>query len=182
MQKLLFINACVRQHSRTLYLCKEYLKTLKNCEITEEDLKTTPLKPLTQEALLLREENKTPESLRLLAERFSRADEIVIAAPYWDCSFPAILKLYIENICINGITFSYDKEGKPKKLCRAKSLTYITTAGGYLKEANSVRLYFEELCELFLIPRFNFYAAQELDVFPEKEGEILKNSLLEIIK
>ena len=39
------------------------------------------------------------------AKDFAKADTIVIAAPFWDLSFPASLKCYIEAINILGITF-----------------------------------------------------------------------------
>ena len=54
----------------------------------------------------------------------------MIAAPYWDLSFPAVLKQYFEHICVRGITFMYNAEGIPQGLCRAHELVYITTAGG----------------------------------------------------
>ena len=66
-----------------------------------------------------------------LARRFSEADTIVIAAPYWDLSFPAMLKQYLELINVVGITFKYSAEGTPVGLCRARRLFYVTTAGGY---------------------------------------------------
>ena len=65
-----------------------------------------------------------------LANQFAKADEIIIAAPFWDLSFPAALKQYFEQINVIGVTFRYTPEGVPKGLCRAKRLTYITTAGG----------------------------------------------------
>ena len=40
-----------------------------------------------------------------LAKIFAAADEVVIAAPYWDMSFPASLKLYMEQLCVNKLTF-----------------------------------------------------------------------------
>ena len=54
----------------------------------------------------------------------------MIAAPFWDLSFPAILKLYIENIYITGIVSEYTENGMPHGLCKAKKLYYVTTAGG----------------------------------------------------
>ena len=65
-----------------------------------------------------------------LARRFSEAEIIVIAAPFWDLSFPAMLKQYLELINVTGITFKYSEEGIPVGLCRADSLFYVTTAGG----------------------------------------------------
>lgn len=54
----------------------------------------------------------------------------MIAAPYWDLSFPASLKQYFEHINALGITFTYTPEGIPKGLCKAKELYYVTTSGG----------------------------------------------------
>ena len=65
-----------------------------------------------------------------LARRFSKADTIVIAAPYWDFSFPAMLKQYLEQINVVGITFYYSAEGIPVGLCKAGRLFYVSTAGG----------------------------------------------------
>ena len=55
----------------------------------------------------------------------------MIAAPYWDLSFPAMLKQYLEQITVVGITFKYSEEGIPLGLCKAKRLFYITTVGGF---------------------------------------------------
>ena len=55
----------------------------------------------------------------------------MIAAPYWDLSFPAMLKQYLELINVVGITFKYSEEGIPVGLCRANRLYYVTTAGGH---------------------------------------------------
>jgi FMN-dependent NADH-azoreductase len=65
-----------------------------------------------------------------LARQFAEADTIVIAAPYWDLSFPASLKQYIEKINVLGITFEYTAEGYPLGLCKADKLYYVMTAGG----------------------------------------------------
>ena len=66
-----------------------------------------------------------------LARQFAEAETIVIAAPFWDLSFPAMLKQYLEQVNVVGITFKYSEEGIPIGLCRAKRLFYVTTAGGY---------------------------------------------------
>ena len=130
--KVLFVNACVREQSRTLLLARHLLSRLSAqvCEIRLEDL---DLKPLTRHSLarrddLLRQGKWEDPSLRH-ARQFADADCIVIAAPYWDFGFPALLKLYLEAVTVTGITFCY-AEGRPKGLCNAKKLYYITTAGG----------------------------------------------------
>ena len=46
--------------------------------------------------------------------------------------FPAVLKLYLEAITVNGLVFSYNEHGIPEGLCRATRLIYVTTSGGPL--------------------------------------------------
>ncbi len=45
------------------------------------------------------------DSMFALVRQFAEAETIVIDAPYWDLSFPAALKQYIEHINVLGITF-----------------------------------------------------------------------------
>ena len=54
----------------------------------------------------------------------------MIAAPYWDLSFPAALKQYFEQVNVVGITFRYTEEGIPVGLCKADRIFYVSTAGG----------------------------------------------------
>ena len=91
--------------------------------------------PVADEAFLskrddLIEKGVFDDSAFSLARQFAAADEIVIAAPFWDLSFPATLKQYFEQINVIGVTFRYTPEGLPQGLCKAKKLTFITTAGG----------------------------------------------------
>ena len=139
MKKILFVNACVRgEQSRTLNIARRFLEEYKkqNPEdsITQLDLYDLELNYLTSETLALREqllqENNLDHELFNLAKQFAAADKIVIAAPFWDLSFPAVLKVYIEQISVQGITFDYKEDGIPVRLCKAEKLLYITTRGG----------------------------------------------------
>lgn len=129
---VLFINACVRKNSRTLVLAKNFMKDLDG-EITQIDLNTEAVSALARDSLALREsllrEGKLDDPMLRYARQFAQADEIVIAAPFWDLSFPAILKAYLEQITVAGITFEY-RDCRPVGLCKAKRLTYVTTSGG----------------------------------------------------
>ena len=129
---VLFVNACVREQSRTLLLARHLLSRL-SAQVSELRLEEMDMKPLTKHSLarrdaLLRQGRWEDPSLRL-ARQFADADCIVIAAPYWDFGFPALLKIYLETVTASGITFCYE-EGSPRGLCKAKKLYYITTAGG----------------------------------------------------
>ncbi len=46
-----------------------------------------------------------------LARQFRAADRVVVAAPFWDLSYPAALRTYIEYISANGLTYHYEADG-----------------------------------------------------------------------
>ena len=130
---ILFINACVRSESRTRRLADRLLAGRRDA-IEELRLDTLTF-PSVDARFLARRDRLVAardfgDPMFALARQFAQADEIVIAAPFWDLSFPAALKQYIEQINVPGITFFYTPEGIPKGLCRAESLTYLMTAGG----------------------------------------------------
>lgn len=187
MKKLLFVNACIREDSRTEKLSRRYLKMTETEYQTEEvTLSQTDLKPIDDAQLKQRDEDismgRLDNEKYRLAHQFSEADSIVIAAPYWDCLFPSILRIYLEHICVTRITFSYDENGMPVKRCRANSLTYITTCGGFLPENSALESLIREMGRLFSIEDVRFYAAEGMDIFPEKEQEILSRTLDEMSK
>ena len=129
---VLFVNACVRSASRTRRLAGKLLETLAQ---PFEELRLEEVSfPVCNEAFLAMREERLFEGaledpLFDLARQFAEAETIVIAAPYWDLSFPAMLKQYLEQVTVVGISFRYTWEGIPQGLCRAKRLFYVTTAG-----------------------------------------------------
>lgn len=131
---ILFINACVREHSRTLTLARYCLAKMGGV-VQELELQKENIAPLNQTTLALRErllrENALSHEAFCYARDFAKAEEIVIAAPFWDLSFPSLLKTYLEAVTVSGITFHY-LDNVPHGLCRAKRLIYITTAGGLI--------------------------------------------------
>ena len=55
--------------------------------------------------------------------------------------------IYIENICVSGITFDYEG-AVPVGMCRAKKFYYVTTAGGPIF-CDYGYSYWESLCKSF---------------------------------
>ena len=163
---ILFVNACVRKNSRTLVLAKHILSNMSG-EVIEVNLNQENILPLNRELLEKRErlissQNKN-DPMFYYARQFAEADEIVIAAPFWDLSFPGILKAYMEQITVSGITFEYNN-GIPCGLCKAKSLTYITTSGGPIF-ADFGYEYIKTLAKNFYgINETKAYRAMNLDV------------------
>ena len=172
---ILFINACVRENSRTLVLAQKILSDMSG-EVIEVNLNQENIVPLNRELLEKREKltsssNKNDPML-YYARQFAQADEIVIAAPFWDLSFPAILKAYIEQITVSGITFDYI-DGIPYGLCKAKSLTYVTTSGGPII-ADFGYEYIKALAKGFYgISKTKAYRAMNLDVNMITAEEVL---------
>jgi FMN-dependent NADH-azoreductase len=165
---ILFINACVRKESRT----KELADTLlaKQKEPYEEVVLKSIHFPLVDEAFLQRRDELIArrdfsDPVFDLARQFAGADEIVIAAPFWDLSFPAALKQYFEQINVRGITFFYTPEGIPTGLCRARRLTYITTVGGDFFPEEYGAGYVRALAQNFYgIAEFKLIKATGLDI------------------
>lgn len=186
MKKLLFIDGCVRNESRTRALAEEYLKSIDGkYDIHIERISDIDITPLNSQTLAVRDENCLSGNLNgkyALAHEFALADCIVMAAPYWDCLMPSKLKVYIENICVSGITLAYGDEGHPRKLCRADSMVYITTAGGFLPKHSALEGFVRELGGMLCIPDIHFFCAQGLDVFPDKVEDMLDGTLKEMLE
>ncbi|MDO4748172.1 MAG: NAD(P)H-dependent oxidoreductase [Eubacteriales bacterium] len=181
---ILFINACVRENSRTLVLAKNILSQMSG-EIIEVNLNEENIVPLNRELLekrerLISDENKN-DPMFSYATQFAKADEIVIAAPFWDLSFPAILKAYMEQITVSGITFEYIK-GRPQGLCKAKSLTYVTTSGGPIF-ADFGYEYIKALAKNFYgISETKAYRAMNLDVNMIAAEDVLTKADISIVE
>ena len=140
--------------------------------------------PLTEERLNRRteliERREYSDPMFRLARQFQRADEIVIAAPYWDLSFPAILKLYLENIYVTGLVSEYTEEGLPHGLCRARKLWYVTTAGGPYVPDFSYAYIRTLVQDYFGIPETERIMAEMLDVQGYDAERIVANTIREI--
>ena len=100
MSELLFINACVRgERSRTLRLARTFLRTWTAQSaanlITERDLCAERLQPQYPEVLAERDAlwaaGRLEQPMFEPARQFAAAGKIVIAAPFWDLDFPAVL-------------------------------------------------------------------------------------------
>lgn len=177
---ILYINGCVREDSRTQRIAEAFLAG-QGEPYTELVLSEMGLEPLSAIRLKKRtdliEKGKLGDPEFSLARQFAGADRIVISAPYWDLSFPSYVKLYIENIYITGIVSRYDENGMPVGLCRARDLTYITTAGGPYIEDYSFG-YLKDLAENFFgIRKTRLIKAEMLDVIGFDAAKIVEDTI-----
>lgn len=177
---ILFINACVRKESRTLRLAQQLIKTLDG-EINEVRLEEIKFPKVDEEFInrrdALKKAGKYDDPLFSLGRDFANADTIVIAAPYYDLSFPAMLKQYFEQINVLGVTFTYSDAGVPKGLCKAKSLYYVTTAGGSIISDDFGFGYVKALANTFYgIEEVHQIKAEGLDIVGADVEAILKGT------
>ena len=181
---LLFIDACAREGSRTRRLARRLLSGLGG-EVCARQLYKARF-PVADEAFLAERDRLIAAEafdhpMFDMARQFAAAEQIVIAAPYWDLSFPAALKQYIEQINVTGVTFRYSPEGIPQSLCRAKALYYVTTAGGPILSDAIGFGYVEALAKGFWqIPEIRYVKAEGLDIVGADVEGILRGAEAEI--
>ena len=171
MRTVLYVDCCIRrENSRTKRLADAFLSALPaDCRVEHLDLMAEDLSYFKEsyfaqrEQLLAAGERDHPRFR--YAHQFSEADLIVMAAPFWDLAFPALLKVYIEQISVDGITFGSTEAGL-QGLCRASHLVFLTTRGGfYTGDAMEMgSRYLDALHSFFGIGAYTCIAADGMDV------------------
>ena len=171
MKNVLWVDCCIRgEQSRTLRLSRAFLSALpEDCRVTQLDLMQLQPRYFSgsyfDERQALLERGELRNARFDLARQFAAADAIVISAPFWDLSFPALLKVYIEQVSLDGITFGSTEAGLVG-LCRAERMVYLTTRGGfYTGDAMEMgSRYMQALSRFFGIDRYDCVAADGMDV------------------
>ena len=188
MTNVLYIDCCIRgEQSRTRKLAEAFLLALSqraDISIERLTLMDEPLVPFQngffwqREHLLETGELDHPRFR--YAHQFQRAERIVIAAPFWDLSFPALLKVYIENLCVQGITFDCGETGT-YGACRATKMLLLTTRGGALEGSimDNGTKYLGDMAKFFGIPQFAHIAADGLDLGREPVEAILARAIVQ---
>lgn len=172
MEKVLFLDACIREEdSRTKQLCDVYLEEFvkRHPEVEIEHLvlrdgvvKTHTLEKLNQRDAYARA-GDWEQPMFDLGRQYRDADYIVIGTPYWDLSFAAILKVYLENIMVADLTFGCNDQGF-YGLCKGKKMTYITTGGGIIDGQNYGYEYMQAIAKMTGIDETECFLAQNLDI------------------
>lgn len=184
MEQILFINACPREGSRTLELARHLLSKMED-SVEELTIFEENLLPLNGKTLALRDKMTANQNfdhpIFKYAKQFATADTIVLAAPFWDLSFPSALKIWLEYVMAKEITFRYTEEGFPFGLCKAKKLFYVSTAGGPILPAHMGFSYVDGLAKSYFgIPETVLFSAENLDVVGADTAAILTKAKEEI--
>ena len=129
MKSLIYIDATMREESRTRRIAGPLVEELgRRYEIETIRLDGAGFPVVGSEILKKRDRGCVPEKYAEMARRIAAADRIAIAAPFWDMSFPAALKVFFENMSLFHITFDSDNT-HCYGLCKCSKVLYITTRG-----------------------------------------------------
>ena len=173
MEKLLYIDSCIRDEvSRTKKIATPIINKLKERYDVEtlviNDLNLTIVK---KDLVNKRTNGIIDEEVLSWANKVSKADRIVIAAPFWDMSIPAALKSFIELCSIINVTFASDDK-TCFGICNCKKLLYITTRGMNIKtnsELDQATPYLKAMSYLWGLGDVSVVAAYNLDYSNEEE-------------
>ena len=172
MKNLIYINACMRAGSRTLRIATPIIEELsKKYSVETVDLTKSQYPVADNHTLEDRNQGIVPPEHVVLAKKIAAADRIVIAAPFWDMSFPSALKVFFENMSLFGVTFdSNDKECYG--LCKAEKVMYITTRGMDISTGDPLEQatpYIKALSHLWGWGELTVISAQNMDYSTPEE-------------
>ena len=181
MKRLVVIDACIRgEESRTRRIAAPIVEALaQRYEITRFDLTEMPMEPLTPRTYAERANGIVPEWALVAARAIAAADRILVAAPFWDMSFPAVLKTFFEHVSLFDVMFT-DNGRSCVGLCKCEKVMYVTTRGmniptGDAREQGST--YLHALSELWDLGIVLTVAAWNLDYStPEQIEEKIEST------
>ena len=172
MKKALLIDCCIRKdRSRTAKLAEAFVKALpEEYEVTRLDPAAEGLRPFDLQSLddrdALLAAGRTDHPRFRYAHQLAEADVVIVAAPFWDLSFPAIFQVYVEPVSVEGITFRSTAEGL-QGLCRGTDLILLTTRGGIYGDGEPLEQgtpYLRGIRKFFGFDNFRCVAADGLDI------------------
>lgn len=187
MSKVLYIKANVKPEgvSRSFNVSDQFIETYKKnnpedeiitLDLYQEDINFLKSGDIQAVFGPKTEESKSHPILKY-AYQFAEADKYVVSAPFWNLGFPAILKAYLDYICITGITFKYTENG-PVGLCTGKKAIHIVSRGGQYADgpASGVEMgdrYLKTLFAFLGIEDFTTVAVEGVDIIGANISEIV---------
>jgi FMN-dependent NADH-azoreductase len=191
MSTVLYIKANAKQdqESRTFRISdafvKEYQSSHPEDQIITLDLYKEGIRALHPEDIpdIFGSKNADSRNHPILkyAYQFLEADKYVLAEPMWNLGVPAIVKEYIDYICVTGITFKYTENG-PVGLCSNKKAVNITTRGGVYSEGPGAGYemgdrYLRTILGFLGIVDFTTIFAEALDIIGNNTEKLVQDAV-----
>lgn len=183
MKKLFYVDACLREGSNTKKIADALiLKLSERYDIETVRLSEYSFPVVKNDILNDRANGIVPEEYVLMARKLAEADRLVIAAPFWDMSFPSALKVFLENMSLFNVTFA-SNEKECYGLCKAEKVLYVTTRGMNINtgdEMEQATPYIKALGKLWGLGELHVIAACNMDYSTENQkDEKVKSAIQE---
>ena len=193
MKKIIYVNAIIRKdESRTKRLADGIISSIKDeVELKEINLNELPLNPYNEATYEDKVNNGTEELFYNLSKEIAECDGLIVASPFWDMSFPSLLKSFLEKISLFDVMFVSDDK-RCIGIAKCPFMYYIVTRGMDIEDGDELEQgtpYLKALCWLWGIKIFKVTSASNFDYLPNdvidkeieykiKEGRKLIKSLI----
>lgn len=172
MDRLIFIDCTMREESRTRKIAMPLVEELgKRYDIETIRLDGAGFPAVGSRILHDRDNGIVPEEYAEMSRRIAAADRLVIAAPFWDMSFPSALKVFFENMSLFHITFDSDNT-HCYGLCKCQKVLYITTRGMNIHTGDPLEQatpYIRALSALWGLGELHVISAENMDYSSQEE-------------
>ena len=172
MRKIFYVDACLRTGSNTKKIADAIIaKLAERYEIETVRLSENTFPIVNNDILNDRANGIVPEEYVEMAKKLAAADRLVIAAPFWDMSFPSALKVFLENMSLFNVTFG-SNEKECYGLCKAEKVLYITTRGMNVSTGDALEQatpYIKAIGKLWGLGELHVISAQNMDYSTEEQ-------------
>ena len=183
MRKIFYVDACLRTGSNTKKIADAIIaKLAERYEIETVRLSENAFPVVNNDILNDRANGIVPDEYVEMAKKLADADRLVIAAPFWDMSFPSALKVFLENMSLFNVTFG-SNEKECYGLCKAEKVLYITTRGMNINTGDALEQatpYIKAIGKLWGLGELHVISAQNMDYSTEEQkAEKVRNAIEE---
>lgn len=184
METAVYVDACIRgKESRTKRIADTIVSELaKRYEIKRFVLNDLDLTIIKQDQIEKKNRGEYDPEVLKWAEAMRDADRVVIAAPFWDMSYPAALKNFLEACSIFDVTFKSNAT-ECYGNCRAEKMLYITSRGMNISTGDPLEQatpYLKAISWLWGIKHLDVIAAQNMDYSsPEQVDQKIETAIKE---
>ena len=183
MKKVFYVDACLRTGSNTRKIADAIIaKLAERYEVETIRLSENAFPVVNNDILNDRANGIVPDEYVEMAKKLADADRLVIAAPFWDMSFPSALKVFLENMSLFNVTFG-SNEKECYGLCKAEKVLYITTRGMNINTGDALEQatpYIKAIGKLWGLGELHVISAQNMDYSTEEQkAEKVRNAIEE---
>jgi FMN-dependent NADH-azoreductase len=131
--------------------------------------------------VLTMDEQQKIKKFDKFTEQFITSDKYIFVTPMWNFTIPAMMKAYIDTMCIVNKTFKYTESG-PEGLLKGKKAVHIQASGGVYshgpsKDFEMGNRYIKNICRFLGITLESSIFIEGIQADPSKTDKILKEAI-----